>query len=51
MKTTHRLIIGTCEDMSLIENGSIHLIIFSPPYFNTPFDYEEFIKIVLDPFI
>jgi len=40
MNTTHRLIIGTCENMSLIENEEIHLIITSPPYFNAPFDYE-----------
>jgi len=38
--TIHRLIFGNCMDMSEISEGSIHLIVTSPPYFNAPFDYD-----------
>lgn len=41
MNTTHKLIIGTCENMSYLADESVHLAITSPPYFNAPFDYEE----------
>ena len=41
MKTTHKLIIGSCENMSYLKDESIHLVITSPPYFNAPFDYDE----------
>jgi len=41
MNTTHKLIIGSCENMSYLNDGSVHLAITSPPYFNAPFDYEE----------
>ncbi len=39
--TLHRLIIGSCEKMSEIEDQSVHLMVTSPPYFNAPFDYED----------
>ncbi|MEM0143098.1 MAG: site-specific DNA-methyltransferase, partial [Candidatus Parvarchaeum sp.] len=39
--TTHKLIIGDCTDMKEIEDGSVHLVVTSPPYFNAPFDYKE----------
>lgn len=39
--TAHRLIIGSCEDMSEIEDDSIQLMVTSPPYYNAPFDYED----------
>lgn len=39
-KTKHKLIFGNCMDMSEISDGSIHLIITSPPYYNAPFDYD-----------
>lgn len=41
MPTNHKLIIGNCMDMEGIEDGSIHLMITSPPYFNAPFDYSD----------
>ena len=34
--TAHRLIIGSCEDMSEIEDDSIQLMVTSPPYYNAP---------------
>ncbi len=40
--TTHKLIIGDCSDMHEISDGSIHLVVTSPPYFNAPFDYKDF---------
>ena len=27
-------------DMSEIRDGTVHLIVTSPPYFNAPFDYK-----------
>ncbi|MEM2916628.1 MAG: site-specific DNA-methyltransferase [Candidatus Woesearchaeota archaeon] len=44
MATHHKLIIGNCMDMSELSDGSIHLIITSPPYFNAPFDYKGLFK-------
>lgn len=44
MGTNHKLIIGNCMDMSEIPNGSIHLAVTSPPYFNAPFDYKGLFK-------
>jgi DNA modification methylase len=41
MKTHHKLIFGDAEDMRELEDGSIQLIITSPPYFNAPFDYPD----------
>ena len=40
MATHHKLIIGNCMDMSEIRDGTVHLIVTSPPYFNAPFDYK-----------
>ena len=42
--TTHKLIIGDCTDMKEIEDGSVHLVVTSPPYFNAPFDYKKLYK-------
>ncbi|MCD6385034.1 site-specific DNA-methyltransferase [Candidatus Sumerlaeota bacterium] len=39
MKTFHKLIFGDSENMKELQNGSIHLVVTSPPYFNAPFDY------------
>jgi len=39
VKTHHRLIFGDSEDMRELDDGSIHLVVTSPPYFNAPFDY------------
>lgn len=42
--TNHKLIIGNCMDMSEIPDGSVHLAVTSPPYFNAPFDYKDLFK-------
>ena len=42
--TNHKLIIGNCMDMSEIPDGSVHLVVTSPPYFNAPFDYKGLFK-------
>ncbi|MEM0465268.1 MAG: site-specific DNA-methyltransferase [Candidatus Pacearchaeota archaeon] len=44
MGTNHKLIIGNCINMPEIANGSVHLIVTSPPYFNAPFDYKNLFK-------
>lgn len=44
MGTNHKLIIGNCMEMSELLDGSIHLIVTSPPYFNAPFDYKGLFK-------
>ena len=44
MATNHKLIIGNCMDMPEIPDGSIHLAVTSPPYFNAPFDYKDLFK-------
>lgn len=44
VKTHHKVIIGDSQKMVELRDGSIHLMITSPPYFNAPFDYEGFYK-------
>lgn len=44
MATHHKLIIGNCMDMGEIPDGSVHLAVTSPPYFNAPFDYKDLFK-------
>jgi len=44
MATTHKLIIGNCMSMEEIPDGSVHLMVTSPPYFNAPFDYKGLFK-------
>lgn len=41
MKTYHKLIFGDSENMKELQDGSIHLVVTSPPYFNAPFDYPD----------
>ena len=41
LKTFHKLIFGDSENMKELPNGSVHLVITSPPYFNAPFDYPD----------
>jgi len=41
MKTHHKLIFGDAENMKELEDGSVHLVVTSPPYFNAPFDYPD----------
>lgn len=47
------MVIGDCRDMHEVPDGSIHLMVASPPYYNAPFDYpglfknyEEFLKLL-----
>src|SRR3989344_2985454 len=44
MATNHKLIIGNCMSMEEIPEGSVHLMVTSPPYFNAPFDYKGLFK-------
>lgn len=41
IKTYHKLIFGDSENMKELPDGSIHLVVTSPPYFNAPFDYPD----------
>lgn len=43
-KTSHKLIIGNCMDMREIKDERVHLVVTSPPYFNSPFDYKGLFK-------
>lgn len=42
--TFYKVIIGSSEEMSELEDESIHLVVTSPPYFNAPFDYKSLYK-------
>jgi len=44
MATNHKLIIGNCMVMEEIPDGTVHLMVTSPPYFNAPFDYKGLFK-------
>ena len=44
MKTHHKVIFGNCMSMEEISDQSIHLMVTSPPYFNSPFDYQGLFK-------
>lgn len=44
MATKHKVIIGDSWSMKELEDGSVHLMITSPPYFNAPFDYKDYFK-------
>ena len=44
MKTYHKLIFGDSENMKELQNGSVHLVVTSPPYFNAPFDYPDLFR-------
>jgi DNA modification methylase len=39
MGTFHRVVFGDCRTMKEIPDGSVHLMVTSPPYYNAPFDY------------
>lgn len=43
-KTWHKIVFGDCRDMHEIPDGSVHLVVTSPPYFNAPFDYPGLFK-------
>ncbi len=40
MPTNHKLIIGNCMTIHELKEQSVHLMVTSPPYFNSPFDYK-----------
>ncbi len=40
-RTSHRLIFGDSENMAELPDGSVQLVVTSPPYFNAPFDYPD----------
>ena len=44
MATTHKLVVGNCMSMEELADGSVHLMVTSPPYFNAPFDYKGLFK-------
>jgi len=55
MKTWHKIIFGDCRDMHEIPDGSVHLVVTSPPYYNAPFDYpglfrdyDEYLNLIRD---
>ncbi len=41
MPLTFRVIFGDAQNMSELVDGSVHLVVTSPPYFNAPFDYPD----------
>ena len=44
IETKHKIIFGDASDMHELKNGSIQLVVTSPPYFNAPFDYPNLFK-------
>lgn len=40
----HKVIFGDCRNMKEVPDGSIHLMVTSPPYYNAPFDYPDLFK-------
>ena len=42
--TNHKIVFADCRDMREIKDGTVQLVVTSPPYFNAPFDYKEFFK-------
>lgn len=55
MKTKHSIVIGDSRNMAEVGKSSVHLVITSPPYFNSPFDYpdlfqtyEDFLSLLRD---
>ena len=55
MHTWHKIVFGDCRNMEEIPNGTVHLMVTSPPYYNAPFDYpglfksyDEFLRLMKD---
>ena len=55
MGTWHKIIFGDCRNMKEIPDGTVHLMVTSPPYYNAPFDYpglfknyDEFLQLMKD---
>jgi len=44
VKTRHQIVFGDSREMNEIPNGSVQLVLGSPPYFNAPFDYKGSFK-------
>jgi site-specific DNA-methyltransferase (adenine-specific) len=44
MATVHRIVFGDCRKMTEMPDGSAHLMVTSPPYYNAPFDYPGLFK-------
>jgi len=51
----NKIIFGDCRNMKELPDGSVHLVVTSPPYFNAPFDYpdlfhnyDEFLDLIRD---
>lgn len=44
MRTWHKIVFGDCRNMEEIPNGTVHLMVTSPPYYNAPFDYPGLFK-------
>jgi len=40
----NKIIFGDCRNMKELGDGSVHLVVTSPPYFNAPFDYPDLFK-------
>jgi len=40
----NKIIFGDCRNMKELLDGSVHLVVTSPPYFNAPFDYPDLFK-------
>ncbi|MEM0063539.1 MAG: site-specific DNA-methyltransferase [Metallosphaera sp.] len=38
------IVFGDCRNMKELPDGSVHLVVTSPPYFNAPFDYPDLFK-------
>jgi len=48
-----KIVFGDCRNMCEVPDGSVHLVVTSPPYYNAPFDYpglfssyEEFLNLI-----
>lgn len=41
MSLTFRIVFGDAQNMAEVPDGTIHLVVTSPPYFNAPFDYPD----------
>ncbi|MEM3693164.1 MAG: site-specific DNA-methyltransferase [Candidatus Bathyarchaeia archaeon] len=40
----NKIVFGDCRSMKELPDGSVHLMVTSPPYFNAPFDYPDLFK-------
>lgn len=40
----NKIIFGDCQNMQELKDNNVHLVVTSPPYFNSPFDYHDLFK-------